>query len=143
MTASRRDWRSGRGGGSWAGCRAARGSPRSWARPDQRTYNLTDLALRYLHRELKVDNPVDDGQLTFDGFGDNTEAEQNLMVQARATLDLAAAIGSELSREDDSTPLLLETVELPLVEVLAATERTGIAADTQYLSELEAHFAAE
>ena len=34
-------------------------------------------------------------------------------------------------------------MELPLVEVLAAMERTGIAADTDYLSELEAHFAAE
>jgi DNA polymerase-1 len=113
------------------------------ARPDQRTYNLTDLALRYLHRELKVDNPIDDGQLAFDGLGDNTEAEQSLMVQARATLELADAIGAELSREGDSAPQLLETVELPLVEVLASMERIGIAADTDYLSELEAHFAAE
>jgi DNA polymerase I len=38
---------------------------------------------------------------------------------------------------------LLRDVELPLVDVLAEMERTGIAADTEYLSELEAHFAAE
>ena len=34
-------------------------------------------------------------------------------------------------------------VELPLVEVLARMERTGITADTDYLSDLESHFAAE
>ena len=38
------------------------------AKPDQRAYDLTDLALRYLKRELRVDAP-DDGQLTLDGFG--------------------------------------------------------------------------
>ena len=32
------------------------------ARPDQRSYDLTDLALRYLQRELRVEAP-DDGQL--------------------------------------------------------------------------------
>ena len=40
------------------------------ARPDQRTYDLTDLALRYLHRELRVDAP-ETGQLTLDGLGDD------------------------------------------------------------------------
>ena len=37
------------------------------AKPDQRSYDLTDLALRYLKRELRVDAP-DDGQLTLDGL---------------------------------------------------------------------------
>jgi DNA polymerase-1 len=111
------------------------------ARPDQRSYDLTDLALRYLQRELRVEEPGD-GQLTLDGLGDS-EVERSLMLRARATLDLAEAIGTELSREGDSAMRLLREVELPLVEVLAQMERTGIAADTQYLSELEAHFAAE
>jgi DNA polymerase I len=112
------------------------------ARPDQRSYDLTDLALRYLHRELRVDAP-ETGQLTLDGLGPDAEAGQNLMLRARATLDLADAIEAELSRDGELSARLLAEVELPLVEVLAEMERTGIAADTEYLSELEAHFAAE
>ncbi|MFG1885165.1 DNA polymerase I [Micromonospora sp. NPDC049102] len=112
------------------------------ARPDQRSYDLTDLALRYLHRELRVDAP-ETGQLTLDGLGDEGAAEQNLMLQARATLDLADSIDAELSRDGEQSARLMAGVELPLMRVLAAMERTGIAADTDYLSELEAHFAAE
>ncbi|MFG2050185.1 DNA polymerase I [Micromonospora sp. NPDC048935] len=112
------------------------------ARPDQRSYDLTDLALRYLHRELRVDVP-ESGQLTLDGLGDEGVAEQNLMLQARATLDLADAIDAELSRDGEQSARLMAGVELPLMRVLAGMERTGIAADTHYLSELEADFAAE
>ncbi|MGV9214696.1 DNA polymerase I [Micromonospora sp. RB23] len=112
------------------------------ARPDQRSYDLTDLALRYLHRELRVDAP-ETGQLTLDGLGDEGMAEQNLMLQARATLDLADSIDAELSRDGEQSARLMAGVELPLMRVLAGMERTGIAADTDYLSELEAHFAAE
>ncbi|MEH1168826.1 DNA polymerase I [Micromonospora sp. CPCC 205539] len=112
------------------------------ARPDQRSYDLTDLALRYLHRELRVDVP-ETGQLTLDGLGDEGVAEQNLMLQARATLDLADAIDAELSRDGEQSARLMAGVELPLMRVLASMESTGIAADTHYLSELEAHFAAE
>ncbi|MGC4764127.1 DNA polymerase I [Micromonospora sp. DT46] len=112
------------------------------ARPDQRSYDLTDLALRYLHRELRVDAP-ETGQLTLEGLGNDGEAEQNLMLQARATLDLADAIDAELSRDGEQSARLMAGVELPLMRVLADMERTGIAADTHYLSELEAHFAAE
>ncbi|MFF5216410.1 DNA polymerase I [Micromonospora sp. NPDC000442] len=112
------------------------------ARPDQRSYDLTDLALRYLHRELRVDAP-ETGQLTLDGLGGDSEAEQNLMLHARATLDLADAIDAELSRDGEQSARLMAGVELPLMRVLAQLERTGIAADTDYLSELEAHFAAE
>ncbi|PZF89925.1 DNA polymerase I [Micromonospora endophytica] len=112
------------------------------ARPDQRSYDLTDLALRYLHRELRVDTP-NDGQLTLDGLGADGEAEQNLMLHARATLDLAEAIDAELSRDGEQSARLMAGVELPLMRVLADMERVGIAADTDYLTELEAHFAAE
>jgi DNA polymerase-1 len=115
------------------------------ARPDQRSYDLTDLALRYLKRELRVDAP-DTGQLALDveGLeGRTSEIEEGLMLRARATLDLADAIGEELQREGDLSAGLLSDVELPLLEVLAEMERAGIAADTPYLSELEAQFAAE
>jgi len=112
------------------------------ARPDQRSYDLTDLALRYLKRELRVDAP-DNGQLTLEGLGGETaEAEENLMLRARATLDLAEAIAEELRRDGDQSARLLAEVELPLVSVLAEMERVGIAADADYLSGLEATFAA-
>ncbi|MFY1637679.1 DNA polymerase I [Solwaraspora sp. WMMB335] len=112
------------------------------ARPDQRSYDLVDLALRYLHRELRVDVP-DNGQLMLDGLGPQGEIEQNLMLRARATLDLATAIDAELARDGDAATRLLADVELPLVEVLAGMEQAGIAADTDYLTDLETLFAAE
>jgi DNA polymerase I len=114
------------------------------AKPDQRAYDLTDLALRYLKRELRVDTP-ETGQLTLDGLGDADEGtvEQNVMLRARATLDLADTITEELSRDDGASQRLLAEVEQPLAIVLGEMERVGIAADTEYLSALEAHFAAE
>ncbi|HEY3009001.1 MAG TPA: DNA polymerase I [Micromonosporaceae bacterium] len=112
------------------------------ARPDQRSYDLTDLALRYLHRELRVEAPAE-GQLTLEGLGPTAELEQNLMLRARATLDLSDALDAELTREGDAALRLLAEVEQPLAYVLAGMERVGIAADTHYLSDLEAHFAAE
>ena len=110
------------------------------ARPDQRSYDLADLALRYLHRELRIDTPAN-GQLAFDGLGGDDA--DDLMLRARATLDLGEALSAELSRDKGAAHRLLAEVELPLVRVLAEMEQVGIAADTQYLSELEARFAAE
>jgi DNA polymerase-1 len=113
------------------------------AKPDQRAYDLNDLALRYLKRELRVDEP-DNGQMTLlDGLGEQGAAETNLMLRARATLDLAEVLRAELSRDGDESTGLLADVEQPLSVVLAQMERLGIAADTDYLSELESHFAAE
>jgi DNA polymerase-1 len=112
------------------------------ARPDQRSYDLTDLALRYLQRELRVEG-AEDAQLTLDGMGDDDAAEKALMLRARATLDLADALTAELDRGGPRAMQLLREVELPLVEVLAAMEHTGIAADTGYLSDLESQFAGE
>ncbi|MBL7256655.1 DNA polymerase I [Paractinoplanes lichenicola] len=115
------------------------------AKPDQRAYDLTDLALRYLKRELRVEEP-ETGQLDLlSGLGGETDgaAEQNVMLRARATLDLADVLTEELSRDGGESQQLLMEVEQPLSEVLGEMEHLGIAADTHYLSELEAHFAAE
>ncbi|WP_117214311.1 DNA polymerase I [Allorhizocola rhizosphaerae] len=119
------------------------------ARPDQRTYDLSDLALRYLHRELRAETAPqpDNGQLTLD-FGDqpDTSGADALMLRARATFDLVDALSAELDRAGSGThggTRLLKEVELPLVYVLAEMERIGIAADNEYLSELESFFAGE
>ncbi|MGH3748840.1 MAG: DNA polymerase I, partial [Micromonosporaceae bacterium] len=112
-------------------------------KPDQRSYDLADLALRHLHRELRLDE-TGDGQLTLDGLADelgDQGAERQLMLQARATLDLAEALEGELEQHGGAE--LLRDVELPLIDVLGRMEQVGIAADVSYLTELEAHFAGE
>jgi DNA polymerase-1 len=109
------------------------------ARPDQRSYDLADLTVRYLKRELKQEES-DAGQLSFDDIGGDSSADPG-MLQARAVLDLAAALDDELEARGGTR--LLAEVELPLVHVLAALERVGIAVDTDHLHALESEFAGE
>ncbi|WP_148574377.1 DNA polymerase I [Nocardioides caldifontis] len=108
------------------------------ARPDQRSYDLADLTVRYLKRELKAE-AEDDGQLTLDDVGDTTAGE-TAMLKARAVLDLAVALDEELA--DRGGTSLLTDVELPLVMVLTEMEQTGIAVDVERLEALEGEFAA-
>ncbi len=110
------------------------------ARPDQRSYDLADLTVRYLKRELKAEEPDDQGQLSFDSVGEDS-AGDTAMLQARAVLDLAEALDADLE-ERGGTRLLAE-VELPLVLVLAEMERVGIAVDVDRLESLESEFAGE
>ena len=109
------------------------------ARPDQRSYDLADLTLRYLKRELRHESE-DSGQLSFDTLGEDSSGDTS-MLQARAILDLAEALDDEL--ESRGGTRLLADVELPLVHVLADLERIGIAVDVEHLETLEAHFAGE
>jgi DNA polymerase-1 len=102
--------------------------------PGQRSFDLADLALRYLGKELR-DTPAGDVQLTLDGSGEE-ESALALVRRAKATLDLAAALDADLERHGASR--LLQEMELPLVGVLAAMERTGIAADTHLFAEMSA-----
>ncbi|KRC63503.1 DNA polymerase I [Aeromicrobium sp. Root236] len=105
-------------------------------RPDQRSYDLGDLSLRYLKRELR-DESDNSGQLTLDT---DTVGSESGMLRARATLDLAAVLDQEV--EQASGTALIRDVELPLVATLARMERTGIAIDDDHLIELESEFAA-
>jgi DNA polymerase I len=113
------------------------------ARPDQRSYDLADLTLRYLKRELKAEDTADDGQLTLDGLAEEAGhgLAESAMLQARAVLDLAEALDRELT--DRGGTRLLADVELPLVMVLTEMERVGVAVDVEQLESLEAHFAGE
>jgi len=113
-------------------------------RPDQRLFDLSDLVVRHLGRELRAEAVETSGQLTFDALDESSlgpdEAEV-AMVRAKAVLELSVTLGTELL--DRGGLALLTDVELPLVDVLAGMERAGIAVDTQALSDLEAYFAAE
>ncbi|NNG41197.1 DNA polymerase I [Flexivirga sp. ID2601S] len=106
-------------------------------RPDQRAYDLSDLVMRHLRRELRPeqDDPAQ-GMLDLDG---HDSAAQEAMVQARAVLDLAAALDEELQRTEGTT--LLADIELPLIDVLAQMERFGIYADPDVLDGLERDYA--
>jgi DNA polymerase I len=109
-------------------------------RPDQRSYDLADLVLRNLGRELRNEaGAPGQGMLDFSADGD-AEA-QDAMVRARAVLDLAGALGEQLEATGGAE--LQREVELPLVYVLAKMERTGIAVDCDQMEQLEADFAAK
>ncbi|MGI8434657.1 MAG: DNA polymerase I [Nocardioidaceae bacterium] len=105
--------------------------------PDQRSYDLADLTLRYLHRELKGAEGSAD-QLSFDLDGDSAQSHE-AMLKAHSVVELAAALEGELETRGGSQ--LLAEVELPLVHVLARMERAGIAVDVDHLSTLEEQFA--
>jgi DNA polymerase I len=109
-------------------------------RPDQRSYDLADLTLRYLKRELKQ-GAADDDQLSLDVDGGGGDAADTAMLHARAVLDLADTLDGEIEQTGGTT--LLAEVELPLVDLLATMEQTGIAVDTDHLEALESHFADE
>ena len=103
------------------------------ALPGQRTFDLADLALRYLGKELREE--AESGQLTLDGSGER-DAAAALVLRAQATLELAAALEEDLDRRESVA--LLRELELPLVTVLAKMERAGIAADTEHFAAMSA-----
>ncbi len=110
-------------------------------RPGQRSFDLDDLALRYLHRELRAEEANPDGQLSLLG-GEEEEAEKimaGVLLRARAVAELADALDEELARTGQAK--LLTDLELPLQSVLADLEAAGIRMDTQQLAAQEAHFA--
>ncbi len=118
------------------------------SRPGQRSFDLADLALRYLRRELRLDGEAEGGQLSLLGVdalaADAPSGEEEAdaaranaqMVQASAVAELATALDAELA-ERGGTELLAE-VELPLEFVLADLETAGIAVDHDALAALEA-----
>ncbi|MDT4959816.1 MAG: polymerase, partial [Pseudonocardiales bacterium] len=110
-------------------------------RPDQRSFDLADLALRYLHRELRS-NVEESGQLTLDGGVDESDdaiAEVET-VRGSAVRDLAAEFDVALDR--DGASRLLADMELPLTFVLADMEAVGIATDTDALLSLQTELGA-
>ncbi len=119
--------------------------------PGMRTAELPDLVRQYLDRELTAPQP--DGQLALDVLADpDADAEADnaaplaLMRAASVLIELNTRLVAELDRRAESAQIaenLLSNVELPLIQLLARMERAGIAADREYLSDLEVGFAAD
>ncbi|GGB95394.1 DNA polymerase I [Cellulomonas carbonis] len=108
--------------------------------PDQRSYDLADLSIRHLRRELRSEATADDGQGALDLSLDGTSPHHGTALRAAAVAELGDVLEEELA--DRGATQLLRDLELPLVDVLAGMERTGIAADRDYLDGLEREFAA-
>ena len=111
-------------------------------RPDQRSYDLADLVVRHLGREL-ANESTDSGQglLTFDDEAGEDAAAEDAMVRARAVLELSGALDGRL--HEIGADRLLREIELPLVDILVEMEDTGIAVDRAGLESLEADFDAK
>ncbi len=107
-------------------------------KPDQRSYDLADLALRNLGKELAVAEGAG-GQGMLD-LGGGDEAADSAMVRAAAVRELADSLDEQLARTGGTD--LLADLELPLVGILATMERDGIAVDETLLTDLEKDFAA-
>ena len=110
------------------------------ALPAQRTYDLADLALRYLRKELRPEGagaderPAGEGtQLALDTAGED-ETWPDWCLRAQAVGELAVKLGEELAAMEVAR--LVDDVELPLVPILAKLERTGIAVDLSVLDEI-------
>ncbi|MBW0100606.1 DNA polymerase I, partial [Pseudonocardia sp. KRD-184] len=112
-------------------------------RPGQRSFDLADLALRHLRRELRVDGAEESGQLSLLGGEEEADAERanGQMVAASAVAELAGALDVELAEKAATS--LLTGLELPLEYVLADLETAGIAVDGEALAALEADFAGQ
>lgn len=109
--------------------------------PDQRSFDLADLAVRHLHRELRTSDAAaaEAAQGAFDLDLDGG-TERTAAIRAAAVSELADVLAGAL--DDRGARRLLDDVELPLVGVLATMEKTGIAADVARLTALERDFAA-
>ncbi|SFL17683.1 DNA polymerase I [Geodermatophilus ruber] len=113
------------------------------AMPGQRSFDLGDLAVRYLRRELR-EAAAEEAQLTLDGMGPSEEdlareAARADVLKAVAVNDLSDALESVLGQRGGDR--LLGELELPLSFVLARMEQRGIAADLDFLMELQREFA--
>ncbi|GHF50868.1 DNA polymerase [Amycolatopsis bartoniae] len=109
-------------------------------RPGQRSFELDDLVLRYLQRELRSEDGDDDGQLSLlDSDDGDQKVVQAELVRARAVAELAEALVEELGKIGGRE--LLQRIELPLLEVITELEAAGIAVDLDQLTELESHYA--
>ncbi len=110
-------------------------------RPDQRSYDLADLTVRHLGRDLSTGEESGSDQGMLDFSADDDEAGRGAMVRAAATVELAAVLEEQV--EATGGTRLMREVELPVTGMLARMETAGIAVDTDALTSLEADFAAK
>jgi DNA polymerase-1 len=97
--------------------------------PGEGKYSLEDLALRYLSLELQSPDQVE-GTLDLDGDAGSTETGRRAAILLRLSDTLGEALAARELVE------LYETIELPLVPVLAEMEDAGVRIDVEFLEQL-------
>jgi DNA polymerase-1 len=102
--------------------------------PGLRSYELEDVAMRVLGFVPDLANE-NDGQLA---LGEESVNVDSLATRANAILSLNAALEPQI--EERKLSGLLNDLELPLIEVLAEMELTGIAVDLIKLNNLSDEF---
>lgn len=107
-------------------------------RPDQRRYELDQLTISYLGRQLKAAKPQQSLQDTLDF--DSGDAEES-MLRAAAIAELAQVLDKKLDQIGQGK--LLRDLEQPLAWVLAEMETTGIAVDLGVLEGLRQDYEAK
>ncbi|HVN52511.1 MAG TPA: DNA polymerase I [Acidimicrobiales bacterium] len=107
--------------------------------PAESRYVLDELLSRYARLRLPDADAVPDGQLDFGGTGvpPALDAGRRALAVAHLVDPLLAALDANGLRQ------LHDTIEVPLVGVLARMEHTGIAVDTGLLRQLNEQMAAE
>jgi DNA polymerase-1 len=100
--------------------------------PARRAYELAELAADAGLAAAPAD--ADEGQLSLEA--EEGEAAGDPAVEARLAFELAARQRPRLAEWDQER--LLNEVEMPLIEVLAAMERIGIKVDADRLAEISA-----
>ena len=107
--------------------------------PADARYDVGDLLARYADAELAQGDAVPDGQLDFAEEGDST-------AQVTARLALGATVLAPKLREalaSQHLAVLNDSVELPLVAVLARMEHVGVGVDVDELRTLSDRLIAE
>ena len=102
-------------------------------------YPLEELARKYTGRELKSADPVEreeqaQGSLDLAAGGSDEGEAEDASLRALAVAEIAAVVDPELVRVGMSE--LYQTIEHPMVDVLARTERIGVKIDLDYLAEM-------
>jgi DNA polymerase I len=109
--------------------------------PADTSYLPSDLLLRYVGLTLATGSgqALQEGMLDLDGRGDDLPAETGRI--AAAVSRLAPAVTEALTSQGVRD--LYDSIERPLVRVLARMEHLGVAVDADYLRELNGRLATE
>jgi DNA polymerase-1 len=105
--------------------------------PAESTYELPDLARRYLQLDVAAGTAAAEGTLDLDGSSGVEETGR----RAAAVYRLAAALEDGMAARELTE--LYQTVERPLVRVLARMEEAGVRVDLEFLRELSVELTKE
>jgi DNA polymerase I len=107
--------------------------------PAETTYALEELAAKYAGVDLRAEDAAPEGQLDFDGTG-----EDPVQIAARQAVAVWALVEPmRKAMEARNLTALYDQIERPLISVLARMEIAGVGVDSLYLKELAQELAEE